>query len=88
MHCEIALACVLQPRISKDRAELAKKIDSLSSNIPVMEGEAATGADIRQIDLPPQPEEGAKCDEIPQIVPPDGRRGARGHATIGRGGHR
>ena len=68
MHCEIALACVLQPRISKDRAELAKKIDSLSSNIPVMEGEAATGADMkglhRQINLPPQPEEGAKCDEV------------------------
>jgi|TARA_B110000116_G_scaffold97246_1_gene84733 hypothetical protein len=68
MHCEIALACVLQPRISKDRAEVAKEIDSLSSSIPAMEGEAATGADMkglhRPINLPPQPEEGAKCDEV------------------------
>ena len=68
MHCEIALACVLQPRISKDRAEVAKEIDMLSSSIPAMEGEAATGADMKGlhsfIKLPPQPEEGAKCDEV------------------------
>ena len=40
----------------------------LSSSIPAMEGEAATGADMKGlhsfIKLPPQPEEGAKCDEV------------------------
>jgi hypothetical protein len=68
MHCEIALVCVLQPRISKDRAELGKDMQQLSSRIAGMKGEPATGANVEglqhPINLPSQPEEGAMCDEV------------------------
>jgi hypothetical protein len=68
MHCEIALVCVLQPRISKDRATLGNEMHQLSSSIVDMEGEPATGANVeglhRPINLTSQPEEGTMCDKV------------------------